>query len=117
MASASCEVADKVCLHHGLCLHVMSSEGRLRCKQCRVVASRKRRNVVKNKLVVLLGGACSKCGYDRCVEALDFHHIDPSEKAFGLANKFHWAWKRLTVEAKKCKLLCANCHREEHANR
>ena len=31
------------------------------------------------------GGACRLCGYDRCVAALQFHHLDPETKRFALA--------------------------------
>ena len=33
------------------------------------------------------GGRCQVCGYDRCIEALEFHHLDPTQKDFGLSNK------------------------------
>lgn len=49
--------------------------------------------------------ACQRCGYDKCIAALDFHHINPAEKD---------APPRSLKEALKCQLICANCHREEH---
>lgn len=24
------------------------------------------------------GGKCQCCGYDKCIQALEFHHIDPT---------------------------------------
>ncbi len=30
----------------------------------------------KQKLVDMLGGECVKCGYDKCLRALEFHHKD-----------------------------------------
>lgn len=48
---------------------------------------------------------CVKCGYDKYIGALDFHHRDPNEKD-GEVHSIE--------EAKKCELLCANCHREAH---
>ena len=67
----------------------------------------------KIKLVELLGGRCSACGYDRCVAALEFHHRDPSVKSFELskANLLR-RWEIVLTEAAKCDLLCANCHRD-----
>lgn len=51
------------------------------------------------------------------MEALDFHHRDAAEKDFGISYKGHTkALERLKKEVDKCILLCANCHREEHAN-
>ena len=31
-----------------------------------------------------LGGACSRCGYSKAIEALHFHHVDPATKRFAL---------------------------------
>ncbi len=64
---------------------------------------------VKRDILDVLGipAACAVCGYDKYIGALDFHHIDPATKD----------GKVTTVEeARKCRLLCANCHREAHAN-
>jgi len=56
------------------------------------------------------------CGYDRCSGALDFHHIDPKEKEFGLSVKrLTRSWEKMKKELDKCVLICANCHREVHA--
>ena len=72
-----------------------------------------RRKQYKNHLILLLGGKCGGCGVSNAL-LLDFHHIDPSTKEFemsrGLA-KGGKSLKQLEDEAKKCELLCANCHR------
>ncbi len=65
---------------------------------------------------------CGACGYDKCVEALDFHHINPQEKDGVLSRYsrrvFSPATKELIDrEVEKCEVLCANCHREEHSKR
>jgi hypothetical protein len=53
------------------------------------------------------------CGYDRCARALEFHHLDPAEKRFSLANRgLSRAIAVLREEAAKCVLLCSNCHAE-----
>lgn len=31
-------------------------------------------------IVAMKGGSCLLCGYDKCVAALDLHHIDPTVK-------------------------------------
>jgi len=63
------------------------------------------------------GAKCEKCGYDKCMEALEFHHLNESDKNFGLSEKgYARSWKRIEKELKKCVLLCANCHREVHAD-
>ncbi len=75
----------------------------------------KRRKKIKTLLVEYKGGACELCGYMKCVEAFDFHHIRGS-KDFGLSSRgLTRSWKRVQKEADKCMLVCANCHREIHA--
>ena len=57
------------------------------------------------------GAKCEICGYDRCMDALEFHHLYESDKEFGLSEKdYARAWKRVEKELGKCVLLCANCH-------
>ena len=63
---------------------------------------------------------CVRCGYNKCIEALDFHHRNPQEKDGMLSRYsrrvFSPAVKLLIdQEILKCDILCANCHREEHA--
>ncbi len=63
-----------------------------------------------------LGGKCQVCGYQKCVDAMDFHHRDESLKKFGIADKgYTRSWERVRQELDNCYLLCANCHRETHA--
>jgi hypothetical protein len=48
--------------------------------------------------------------------ALEFHHLDPAEKQFGLAQRgMGRSIARLRAEARKCVLLCSNCHAEVEA--
>lgn len=80
------------------------------CNSCKANI---RRFKLKQKCVAYKGGKCSKCGYDRCITALEFHHIDPTIKEFGIGGKHCFKWSRIKEELDKCILLCANCHREE----
>jgi hypothetical protein len=70
----------------------------------------------KRQLVQLFGGRCSRCGYNRCLAALCFHHKDPARKEFqlDLRQLSNRSWERTLAEAKKCMLLCLNCHAEVH---
>lgn len=63
-----------------------------------------------------MGEKCQICGYDRCITALELHHINPSEKDFSFNQKDNMSWERLQPELQKCILVCANCHREIHQN-
>jgi hypothetical protein len=89
---------------------------KLRCNSCRGAgwASRPDRVLLKVKLVELRGGACHICGYDRHPGALSFHHIDPLTKSMTIASNHGRSWDVLAHEARKCALLCMNCHREVH---
>ena len=70
----------------------------------------------KNHDIVLArGGAkCRRCGYDKCSSALEFHHIDPKTKKFGVRDGNTRSLKSMIAESEKCVLLCSNCHRELH---
>ena len=81
-----------------------------------IKAVQKRRKEVRRKALAYKGGRCRMCGYDRCVEALEFHHLDSSRKDFGISGQgYTRSWRRIREELDKCVLLCANCHREVHA--
>ena len=60
---------------------------------------------------------CAICGYNKCISALDFHHINPEDKCFELnkTNIILSRAERTAEELQKCMLLCANCHREIEA--
>jgi hypothetical protein len=105
---------DVVCRKHGLTRHIsIISERRLRCSKCSAEAVARRRRKIKEMLVAEAGGACTLCGYARHPAALQFHHLDPSTKSFGLGVRgITRSMEKLRAEAAKCVLLCANCHAE-----
>ena len=79
-------------------------------------AVQKRRAQVRQMTIAYKGGCCQVCGYYRCLEALELHHLDPTQKDFGISHKgYTRSWEKVKGEADKCILLCANCHREVHA--
>jgi len=58
---------------------------------------------------------CAICGYNKCIEALDFHHVNPKDKSFSLnIAGTHHKNKDIVGELNKCILLCKNCHAETH---
>jgi hypothetical protein len=67
----------------------------------------------KEILIGYKGGKCEFCGYSKCNNALEFHHKDPTKKDFNISSH-SYSFDRMKLEADKCLLLCANCHREEH---
>lgn len=70
----------------------------------------------KYEAVLARGGKCERCGYDKNIAALDFHHTNPDEKEFQIDMRHfsNHSLEKLQAELDKCILLCANCHREEH---
>ena len=69
---------------------------------------------VKQRLIDYKGGKCQVCGYNRCINALEFHHINPKEKDFTISGGTK-SFNTLKLEVDKCILVCSNCHREIHA--
>ncbi len=103
----------KICKKHGKTFHFKRKDGSFRCGQCAsrwVIDSRIKK---KEKLVNIFGGKCKICGYKKYIGALDFHHINPKNKSFALSVKgLSYSWSAVLKEAKKCALLCKNCHTE-----
>jgi transposase-like protein len=103
----------RVCRHHGLTDFWLEGRGYYRCQRCRCEAVIRRRRKIKQILVDDAGGCCVQCGYDRCMAALHFHHLDRASKAFHLSEKgVTRSLASARAEARKCVLLCSNCHAE-----
>ncbi len=85
-------------------------------RQYLIRAVHARRKKVRQMAVDYKGGKCQICGYNRCIDALEFHHNDLSKKEFGISEKGYTRnWKSVMEELDKCIMICANCHREFHA--
>jgi transcription elongation factor Elf1 len=70
----------------------------------------------RQQLIEMFGNKCGRCNrtYHSCV--YDFHHVDPSTKEFILSgSSLGKSLETLKAEAAKCIMVCANCHREIHA--
>lgn len=84
-----------------------------KCKSKHYV--QKRRMHLKMLAVEYKGGKCELCGYNKCIDAFDFHHKNSLEKDFGISASGNTkSWNKIQKEIDKCLLLCANCHREAH---
>jgi hypothetical protein len=85
------------------------------CKICTNLQTIVRQRELKLQSVNYKGGCCQICGYDKCLGALEFHHLDPSVKEFNLSRmKSSTFNEKITKELDKCIMVCANCHREIH---
>jgi hypothetical protein len=59
------------------------------------------------------GKPCVDCGIEYPHYVLDWHHLDPATKLFGIGQgSFRNSRAKILEEMAKCVLLCANCHRE-----
>jgi transposase len=111
--AAGLKTVSLVCRRHGKTTFVIDTTGAYRCRRCRVESVTRRRRRVKEMLVADAGGCCVLCGYDRCLGALHFHHLDPAQKRLSVAyGGVTLAIEALRAEVQKCVLLCSNCHAE-----
>jgi predicted HNH restriction endonuclease len=83
-----------------------------KCKQCQKSYDRTK---FRNTISEIMGGYCCKiCGYNKCLEAIEFHHIDPALKEWKLSELLTHKKETIETELSKGILVCANCHREVH---
>lgn len=75
------------------------------------------RKNTKENIVNNMGGCCQLCGYNKCFNALELHHVIPEEKelSFGKIRSNPKSIEIISKELEKCILLCSNCHKEVHA--
>lgn len=104
-----CMKRDTKALYHG-----DGSTGKLR--NAKILAERAN---LKRQLVDAAGGCCKRCGYNRSINALDFHHVGEDKDGeitnmitLAVQSKKHVS--ALMIEVAKCVILCSNCHRELH---
>ena len=73
----------------------------------------KTKKLLQSKLYrYLKNKKCEFCGFND-IRALEFDHIDSEQKRFGIARAINdcYSWVKIEQEIKKCRILCANCHR------
>jgi hypothetical protein len=83
-----------------------------KCKKCQTI----RDNTRKEDIVLRVIGSysCNLCGYNKCKQALEFHHLDPKIKEYSITSLNTHKEDTIIKELEKCILVCANCHREIH---
>jgi len=58
---------------------------------------------------------CKDCGTTD-PRVLDLHHHNGEDKIMAVSQMmYRYSWKKVKAEMDKCRVLCANCHRIEHA--
>lgn len=80
-----------------------------------IKAVTEKRRKIREQAISYKGDKCEICGYNKCSQALEFHHTDSTQKDFGIsANGYARSWDKIKAELDKCIMVCANCHREIH---
>jgi hypothetical protein len=82
------------------------------CKSCQ---TKIRRHRLKGAAALLLGGKCVRCGWDKDIAGLEFHHIR-GKKDYTISDIMCKSWESVKKELEKCELLCSCCHRIEHSD-
>lgn len=89
-----------------------------RCKYCMNSLATKKRTDIKIKMIEYKGSKCQQCKLKLQAThpaVFEFHHTNPLIKDKNFGGVKGWTWERITKELDSCDLLCANCHRIEHA--
>ena len=71
---------------------------------------RKKREYLKTYKI---NKGCSVCGYNEIPEALEFDHVDRTQKRIKMSRAHQYSWRYIMEEMEKCVVLCANCHRKK----
>ena len=83
--------------------------------------ARKRREAQERNRKLLrdykMGQRCARCDFSGSPAALEFHHPnrDGSGRWISALGNSGYSWDRILAEIAGCELICANCHRIEHA--
>lgn len=106
---------QKKCLICGQTFRPKTPAANLRqcCYNCMPQGQQLKRGDFLAKIKMQRGGKCQRCGYNTCLKALEFHHLDPTKKDFTISND-KFKLNEAVEEIKKCIIICANCHRELH---
>lgn len=105
-------ITDCICADCGR-KYTYKREGKskTRCNSC---YTRRSRALARVRAYAYKGNKCLVCGYDRCMENLHFHHVNPEEKLFDVGTNINLSWERVKNELDKCVVLCSIHHTELH---
>lgn len=122
----SCNICNKILDLGNFYSNGISTTGLIRYKPaCISCENTKRKHNYTDKIIAYLGSIhkkyeCETCGYTGIWGSLDFHHTNPKDKLFNIGNTNNQTIsdeqfnKTVVPELNKCRLLCPNCHRQEH---
>lgn len=107
------KIEIKECSRHGYVEFVKYEKAGFKCKKCSNEAITRHKRRIKLFCIKYRGNKCEVCGYNKCIDAFDFHHV--GNKLFSIGKYGYRVNKeKLILELDKCMLLCSNCHREIH---
>lgn len=81
-------------------------------KQTRL--SKQKERAFRNSILARFN--CIACG-ETDSDLIDWHHVNPEDKEFGIASRMSSSHDRWWLEVLKCVPLCALCHRKIHMNK
>ena len=107
------EIESLLKCSRGLISYYVNPDGKIKNSNRKNVNRFRLKTEYRNRL----GGKCKICNYDKCQNALQFHHIDPKTKKFAIsdAQRMAFTQQEIDEEINKCILVCANCHVEIHS--
>lgn len=88
-----------------------NKENRDRVNEWRTARRRETRDFIRS---LKRGRPCDMCGGLFPPTAMDWDHIDPTQKSFEICQegiREMYSQEKLLEEIAKCRLICANCHR------
>ena len=107
---------------HTYCKQCISADNKARRQRGKRSGTQAKKDGKRDRLKALVdiyksSIGCQLCGYNKCPEAMDLHHIDPELKESSISALIQRAHDvaSLLFELEKCAVLCATCHREVHA--
>lgn len=74
---------------------------------------------LKSSLIRSKGGGCVMCGLQyngKNASVFDFHHTRDKKFTLSVGNLNKKSKQEVVLEADKCTILCANCHRQHHSS-
>ena len=86
------------------------------CVPCYSISKKPRKQRIKEEYIEWKKTLkCSRCE-NNDYRVLEFHHRNPLEKEFTIANMADrgYSKEKMNDEISKCDVLCANCHRIVH---
>lgn len=94
--------------------HPKLGKGNPNIKEIENKRKRDKRKEQRIRLIKYFGNECKKCGEKNLpIHVFQFHHILPKQYEMATLMR-HNNWKMIEEEAKRCIMLCANCHQIEH---